>query len=631
MSSITLKDNGKLFVIPPKYPSPEIKDILGGSEVKEKKTKRHLGWELYPTALNVLCLAEWYGEELINTAPWEVQDLFKKEWGFAGFESEDNMHLEDAAHAHPHWEKLYPFQKRAVEYAVCNPHKGALLALSPGLGKTVVTAIIIDLMQVKKVLILAPLTLAKNWGKEISKWSVEMSSIWHRATADDKDPGDFITITNFETTYYTIVRDEKSVVYTPDEHDWVKNPRAVKKWIEEGPTAKNPKTGKKEFVRKRITQVRPSYGDIDWDLLVVDESVLLKNRKAVKVDIILQLAKYSRMVLLLSGSPTAKFRDDLYPQCKAINPKAFSSYWRFTDFFCIIERGQYGWNVIGDRPDNDPQAYLKDHMLVMNQKDVLPDLPDYIYNPIEIDLNPDQSKAFNQMIEEWVVALEHEGDSPVTEGEEDLVAMNRLAQQTRMLQITSNLCNLTKGAGKPMPRSSAKEDLLVDLIKQGDIEFPLLVWTWFVPTTESVDARLDKEFKDLKVTYVTGTLTSDQKDMGIEMYKEGEVDVLVLQMGVGKFGHTLTDTRTVYYHDRTFESDAYLQSLRRVKRIGLEHRPRLIVPRAQISADPLIEMNLAGKMQSIAKVASHDLRELLRSLGAIEWQMEDYNTGLEEV
>jgi hypothetical protein len=248
-----------------------------------------------------------------------------------------------------------------------------------------------------------------------------------------------------------------------------------------------------------------------------------------------------------------------------------------------------------------------------------------LYDPIEVDLTGDQQKAFNQMLDEWIVQLEEEADEP------DVEASNRLAQTTRMLQITSNLCNLSKAAGKPMPSSSAKENLLIDMIENGDIEFPLLVWCWWVPTAQSIDARLEKHFKDLKTVYVTGQMTTEQKEAGIEGYRDGEYDALVLQMGVGKFGHTFTDTKTVFYHDRSFDSDGYLQSLRRVRRIGLTHRPRLIVPRAERSADPLVEMNLAGKMQSIAKVSNHDLRELLQSLGGIPWEMYEYNTGLGEV
>lgn len=612
---ITVDDSKTLLVKPPKYPSEEVKRILGGRWDSVAK-----GWKVQPTALNVLCLGEWYGKEFIDSAPKQVQDLFCLDWGFSGFE--DNPGLEERCKKHPRWNDLYGFQKTAVEYVVCNPHQGTLLGLSPGLGKTVVAIVAMDVLQATNVLVLAPLTLAKNWGKEIDRWS-EHRRPWFRATAENKEPQSDLTITNFETLFYTVVRDENGQVFTPDDDTWVKNAKTVKEFIQDGPKELDPKTGKLAFVRERITQLRPTYGDVDWDLVVIDESILLKNRKAVKVDPIKKLMKFSHYALLLSGSPTAKFRDDLYPQMATIMPRGFTSYWRFAEFFCIVERGQWGWSIEADRPDNDPQKYLKDLFFVRNQKDVLPELPDYIYDPIEVDLLPQQTKAFEQMTEEWIVALEAEEGVDVELGDEDLAATSRLAQQTRMLQITSNLCNLEKGAGKSMPRASAKEDLLVDLIRQGEVEFPLLVWAWFVPTTESIDERLEKEFKNLRVTYVHGGLTSEQKDLGIEEYKAGNTDVLVLQMGVGKFGHTLTNTRTVFYHDRPFDSDAYLQSLRRVKRIGLEHSPRLIVPRAQLSADPIVELNLSGKMQSISKVASHDLSELLRSLGNIEWSIEE--------
>lgn len=600
-------DGKDLLVRPPKYPSQEVKEELGGRWDKQEKA-----WRVTPTSLNVILLAEWYGAEFIGTAPEVVQNLFRLDWGFKGFESFPD--LKQRAESHPQWSTLYSFQKIAVEYLCCNPHKGALLALSPGLGKTVVSIVAMDVIQAERILILAPLTLAKNWGKEIDKWSRGYRS-WTRATAIDKNPVSEVTITNFETVFYTVVRDEEGNVFNPEDDSWVKNPRRVKEWIESGPKETNPKTGKKAWARKRITQARPAYITKDWDLIIVDESILLKNRKAVRVDIVAQLAKYAHNIWLLSGSPTAKFQDDLYPQVKTIMPRGFTSYWRFAQFFCVVEKGQWGWSIVADRPNRDPKHYLRDFMLVMNQKDVLPELPDYLYDPIDIDLKGDQQKAFDQMVHDWIVQLEDEDEDP------DLLASNRLAQQTRMLQITSNLCNLEKGAGKKMPSSSAKEDLLVDLIKNQSIEFPLLVWCWWVPTSWSIMERIESEFPHLCVRTVTGELKAEDKDKYLEEYKDNRVDVLILQTNVGKFGHNLTNTKTVFYHDRYFDADAYVQSLRRVRRIGLEHVPRLIVPRAQFSADPLVELNLSGKLQSIAKVASHDLKELLMSLGNIPWSI----------
>lgn len=599
-------DGNTLLVVPPTYPSTEVKEVLGGRWDKEQK-----GWKVQPTSLNVLVLQEWYGDAFIRTAPKSVQDLADLPWGFEGF-SEENLR---EAEEHPKWETLYPFQKEAVEYLMCNPHRGSLLGLSPGLGKTPTATIAADLLGLQKILIVAPLTLTKNWIREIEAWSDTERDVTY-ARASDKRVGDEVTVTNFETLFYTILRDEDGNTFNEDDDEWVRNARTVKAWIDSGPR-KRAENNKMVPVRERIVQARPQYSEIDWDLIISDESILLKNRKAVKVDVLRQLAKYAHYVWLLSGSPTAKFKDDLYPQLSIIFPRGFTSYWRFAEFFCVVDKGQWGWSIEGDVPGREVSHYLRDFCFIRNQKDVLPDLPDYIYDPIEIDLNQDQAKAFDQMLNEWVLELEDEEETG------EVHADNRLAQSVRLQQVTSNMCNLEKAVGRPVKSSSAKEDLLFDLIKQGDIEFPLLVWCWWVPTAEHIAERFAKEQKDLSVALVHGSIKEDKQDV-IQAYKDGEHDVLILQMGVGKFGHTLTDTRTVYYHDRSFDSDAYLQSLRRVKRIGLTHRPRLVVPRAPLSADPLVELNLAGKMQSVARVAAHDLIELLKSLGGTEvpWAMD---------
>ena len=352
--------------------------------------------------------------------------------------------------------------------------------------------------------------------------------------------------------------------------------------------------------------------DIDWDLIIVDESVLLKNRRAVKLDMVLSLAKYAKWIWLLSGSPTTKFNNDLYPQIKVIQPRIFKSYWRFAEFFSVVNKdGAWGWKITGDRPEHPPSKYLKDFMFIRSQKEVLPELPDYIYDPIEIDLTAAQQKAFDEMIRDWITVIESDDGWVKT-----VEASITLAQQTRAAQITSNLINV---GGKS---SSAKEDLLVDLIDEGDIQFPLLIWTWWVPTAQSLLARLIKETK-LEVDMVIGDMDSAIKDLALDNYKAGETDVLILQMGVGKFGHTLTDTKTVFYHDRHFDSDAYFQSLLRVRRIGLGHRPSLIVPSSLRSFDPVVELNLAGKLQSIAKLGNKDLNEMLQSLGSgmLPWTM----------
>jgi SNF2-related domain/Helicase conserved C-terminal domain len=597
-SAITISGK-ELLVNPPKYPAEEIKEELGGRWDKHRKV-----WRLPITALNVETLVEWYGVDILKDAPEAVFNIWGEEWGFKGWNHHGIDEVRNRAEFHPKWDDLYPFQQLAVEYLVCNPHHGSLLGLDPGLGKGPVSIVAMDILEVTKVLIVAPLTLARNWLKEIDKWE-RLYRSWSRATRSEKDPRTECVVTNHEVLFDVHLYDEDgNDVIVPG------GPKKQKEWIEKGPKEINNK-GNKVPKRKRTVEIRESY-DIDWDLIIIDESVLLKNRHAVKLDMIFSLAKYAKWIWLLSGSPTTRFNNDLYPQMKLIMPRAFRSYWRFTEFFCTVDKGQWGWKISGDKPNHPPAKYLKDFMFLRSQKEVLPELPDYIYDPIEVDLTAKQQRAFNDMMTDWYTMLD--------DGTE-VEATIKLAQMTRAAQITSNLINIGGDS------SSAKEDLLTALIDNDDIEFPLLVWTWWVPTAQSVFDRLCREpatKNTLGMAYVIGDMPTEEKDEILEGYKGGKFDMLVLQMGVGKFGHTLTNTRTVFYHDRHFDSDAYFQSLRRVRRIGLGHRPRLIVPRSTYSFDPIVELNLAGKLQSIAKMSNKDLKELLQSLGAgmVPWSME---------
>lgn len=584
-----------LLVQPPRYPSEEVKLELGG-----RWDKKERAWKLAPTSLNVLTLVDWYGPRILNGAPPEVRDLYEQSWGFTGFTDEER----EQASSHPSWSKLYEHQREGVEYLFCNPHGAALCGLSWGLGKGAVATVTADLLESKRVLILAPLTLAPAWRGELDRWS-NMDRDVKRAVAGDRAPGPEVTIANHEVIQEVVLRDENGSVIQPD---WVTNPRRVKAWREEGPEKELP-NGKMVPVRERIVRVRRDYLAVEWDLIIVDESVMLKNRKAVKVDVLKQLRKNrDPFVFFLSGSPTTKYRDDLFPQMRLLFPRGFTSYWRFAEFFCNVDKGGWGWTIEGDRPDHNPHHYLKDFLWVKSQDEALPDLPEYIERSIPLEALPQQRKALDQMIKEWLVDLDEVPGERVN-------ADNWLARNTRLQQITSNLGSLPKPSGGFYPEASAKLDLFVKLIEEGDVQTPMLVWTWYVESTNAVARRLRKEFPHLLTNTVTGADSRETKDKMIADYKEGRSDILVMQMGTGKFGHTFTNTKTVFYHDRSFDSDAYIQSLHRVRRIGLKHRPVLVVPKIQASADKLIDLNLEGKLGSIARLTNADLARLLRSLG----------------
>jgi SNF2 family DNA or RNA helicase len=456
--------------------------------------------------------------------------------------------------------RLYDWQVEAARRLVSIP-RGQLLCASPGLGKTAMAVCAADAAcPDDQVVVVSPASLLKTWEREIRKWCV---------------------------------RDATTVVISGPKPDW-DAVRAARWLVISWDT----------FARHQ------DWFAGRWPLWVLDESVLAKSRRStrsmamrggtrktrkggeVKVRKWVNLRKSVDRVWLLSGSPTTRHADDLWAQLNLIWPRAYPSYWRFAERYCHVEETVWAKVVTGDRRDRDAARDSSDLMTVINQEDVL-DLPEYLFEAIDVDLTPRQRRAYDEMTRDFIAQLDS-GDV--------LVAQSRISQLLRLQQIASY-----------WEGESSKHDAVVDLIAAGAYEPPYLLWTHWRDGADALARRL--EATGLRVAHAHGGMSATAKDSAIEDYKRGAIDALVLSVGVGKFGHTLVNTSTVFYIDKTFNADDYTQSLRRVRRIGLEHRPVVVTVRAPGTTDELVELNLEGKVGSIARITNADLRELIAGLG----------------
>lgn len=500
----------------------EVPDIIGA------KYRRHLNAYQVPKLRSEVLL---------------IQDLFPNVKLGPGVESVLNPKFELKDYPHPNYDKLYPFQKEAVSFLVESPMPGALLALSPRLGKTVCTIVALDILEAKDVLIVAPLSLLGSWYSEVQKWSIHKhASIRHRAT-----PTAGWNITNYDT----VVNRLESYL-------------------------------------------------IPWEVLVVDESLLIKNRHTLRFRSIYALGGYvTRRRWLLSGSPTSKNASDLWSQFRVVYPEAFTSFWRFAEQTCMVNSGVTTWEIIGTKPTFSLQNDYSDIAFVKSWKEVCAQLPKTINLPdIEVRLDGQQRKAYVDMHAQFVAQLNGV----------ELPAHSKMAQMTRLQQIASNLGNVFEGEDV-----SAKTDALIDLLEGGAFEFPLLIWVHWIPGAYALYSRL----KSLGLR--VGIATGKERDpsAAIEAYKAGTCDVLVLSIGVGKYGHTLSNTSTMIYYDLTFDGDAYFQSSHRVLRPDLDHPVGVVRIRAKDTVDELVEENLIRKMVDISRITNADLLQLLKPLSGV--------------
>lgn len=387
---------------------------------------------------------------------------------------------------------MYRYQQKAINYLVT--HKRVLLALAPGMGKTFCAIEASKRLGFRQILVVCPLSLVQHWIDEIKRWTGDIAIYSGNGIAK-------WTITNYG-----------------------------------------------QIVRK------PFYNQ-QWDCVIYDESVLLKNRKAQRTRAAKRLAKAS-YVWLLSGAPITRYYDDLWAQLNILSSKTYKSYWQFAESYCQIEKSYWGWKIVGNKTDAHKRIAqdCAEHYYAMNHDEAGLSLPEFIIENIEARMGKEQSEMYCNM-ESAFVAQFHGQQS---------IATNVLVKALRLIQ----LCSSPKLVFSNCDITGAKWAVLQELLSF--VPMPVVVWTSFVKTAK----LLHEQYASARTALLIGEIRNRQ--YVVDKIQNGEIDFLIAHPAVGKYGLNLSSVRTAIYLERTFNGDDYYQSLYRVKRIGTKFHPYII-------------------------------------------------------
>jgi SNF2 family DNA or RNA helicase len=443
----------------------------------------------------------------------------------------------------------FPFQREPAAFLLKNKH--VLLSLAPGLGKSFCAIVAGESSDAKRILVISPLTLMRNWRNEIATWGDgATAAIWYGDTSRWGKAAKWV-ITNYDTAIRNIA----------------------------------------------ILQ------SCKFDIIIIDESILVKNRKTARAKAIKEITKKIPMVWLLSGSPTSKFYNDLWMQLHILDSQRFASYWKFAERYCVLERTAWGVSIIANAVDADLrlQADLSDMYYARTQDEVM-ELPPWIIDNIEIPMSESQYRLYYEM-EQTFVALLPEGD--------EILAPNTLAQMLRLIQFASNPTLI--GSKYDSPKWDAVSELL---------EFeqlPAIVWTTFKTTAHSMETILKTKYR---VASLTGDTEESVRQEIVDRFQHEDLDVIVAHPRVGKYGLTLTAARTAVYLERSHNHDDYYQSLHRVRRIGTMKSPHvlhLISGRPNgnktKTIDHVIDSVLDARKKSAISITSGMIRKILTKEG----------------
>lgn len=197
---------------------------------------------------------------------------------------------------------------------------------------------------------------------------------------------------------------------------------------------------------------RPILSTIKWDTVIIDEATAIKNRNAKRSKAFKQLTKNVPNVYLLTGTPIHNRPDELWHLLHVLNPKYFSSYWRFVFSHCYVEQNYWGAKEITGIKDSEGLAKVLEPYMLRRTNEVL-NLPMLTSETIKVRMGNQQRKAYKDMEATCMTMLEAESTNGVL-----VVSPNVLSQLMRLRQIA---CSTAMLGGRDY---SAKADALEDLL-----------------------------------------------------------------------------------------------------------------------------------------------------------------------
>ena len=428
---------------------------------------------------------------------------------------------------------------------------GGILADDMGLGKTLQMITLITQLEEQnpdlKVLIVAPTTLLFNWKKELEKFAPHLDFWIHHGQRYE---------TTEELTKHQLVLTSYGLVI---------NDLEILK-------------------------------EINWDLIVADESQAIKNTGSLRYKAMIRLKGKQRIAL--SGTPIENGIQELYAQMNFANPGFFKTFNHFTgSFLTPIKKGDT--EVI-----QSLKKQITPFVLRRTKKEVLTELPDKIEEFLYCEMGAVQRAAYEAKREEYRNFLLNKFD----ESGADQSKMFVLEGLTRLRQI----CDSPKLTGDTESHSSAKIELLKEHILEKTGNHKILVFSQFVKMLDLIREQLNQS--GISYCYLDGQTSLGERERQVQQFQENEsVRVFLISLKAGGTGLNLTAADYVYIVDPWWNPAVENQAIDRCYRMGQDKH---VVAYRMICQNSIEEkiMELQSVKSQLAKDLIGDGEGILASL-----------------
>ena len=300
-------------------------------------------------------------------------------------------------------------------------------------------------------------------------------------------------------------------------------------------------------------------------MMVVDESTIIKNPKAKQTKAAMYLGQFAKYRRILTGTPITQGPLDFYSQCKFLDKDSisFTSFAAFRSTFAqektvVLNSGKRFNQVVG----YTRLGYLKELIQPFTdrilKKDCL-DLPEKLYQTVEVQMTDHQKNLYNTMRELYIARLGAE------EAQTGLVSVqNVLSLMMKLQQIVTGFIIDDENVTHSVP-SNRIEQLLS--IVEG-FTGKALIWCAFRKNIEDVVRALRKAYGDESTVAYYGDTSMSDRSRALELMQHNPLTRFFVSNKTGAEGITVTSAEYSIYFSNTYNLHTRLQSEDRNHRIG---------------------------------------------------------------
>lgn len=398
-----------------------------------------------------------------------------------------------------------------------------------------------------------------------------------------------------------------------------------------------------------VVRLMPELGKHVWFQIIADEAHRIGNREA---QVTSKSKKIPRRYLIeLTGTPCTSKPQQFWSLLNWAYNKRFSAYWRFFhhhvvsithdasgDCKAVVHGtpcGKYHKNqfqvIIGIRHQDELLAEIAPYYVRRLKEEVMPELPDKYHTRIEVELGPQQRRAYEAMRKEMLAWVGEHEDEP-------LAAAQAVVKLVRLQQLACAYAEMvkTKVRKRHKHHDTHRHDESNMAVQKGRVgscydedgelickklweEFEQYVVHLTDPSVkldavmEIFDANPEKQFvvfsqskqvinllgkrlvrSDIPHGLFTGDTPQGDRGQMVKAFQRGDLRIFAGTIQAGGEGITLTAASTVIFLDRSWSPAKNEQAEDRCHRIGQENAVQII----DIVARNTVDLGRLSKLEN---------------------------------